>query len=646
MGLRAKLFSAFFTIILGLLIFTLYYSNSKTLAFESTRITQQLFAIQSRFLDRFDNESSHNLKLVKTITSDQKYRSFLQQVRDNFYSFAEEIASDTSADIVFIVDEEFELRGASPPKQDTISMDQQTRRVLEIIEMPGVESTIEDVLDSGEDYKQVIAFGDNLFNSVFVPLKESLQDDYALGVVNVGIRLTDSWVVRLLADDVDDVDVIFHIDGRPIASDMQGALQKVAVQAALAMSGSSGLIRLNDERHIVVKGEFENAGDQAGYVITASLDKAMAPFISLQWEIFAAGLTALVIGVAIVLLLTNKIVNPIRLLVQGTREVMTGNYDYHVENRSSDEVGQLATAFNHMIAGLKEKEQIRNLFGKYVHPSIVSDIMENPDNLEMGGTRKKQTLLFSDIEGFTTISETMNAEQLVDFLNDYLSAMTEELSGHEGILDKYLGDGIMAFWGPPFTKQNHALQACRAALAMQDRLKRKVVEWAAQGRPEIRMRIGVASGDVIVGNIGSEQSRDYTCIGDTVNLSSRLEGVNKVYGTRIIIDEEVRVLAAEEIIVRELDTVQVKGREGGTRIFELVGLSPDVGAQKRALIEQYEKALQDYRAGNFAKARDGFAAIVESTPDDFPSKEMYQQCTFYIDNPVQNWTAIRVLSSK
>jgi class 3 adenylate cyclase len=646
MGLRSKLFSVFFTIILVLLVFTHYYSNSKTTAFETTRITQQLHTARAHFLDRFDNEGRHNLKLVKTITSDQKYRSFLQQMRDNYFSFAEEIAYDTNADIVFIVDEGIELRGVYPPARDTTAMDRQADRAQNIIDIPDVQDTIESILESGKDHRQVVALGDDLFNSVFVPLKESLGDDYALGVVSVGIKLDDAWVARLLADDVNDVDVVFYIDGRPVASDMRDNRQAGAVQGALGMSGETGTIELGGERHVVVRGDFDNAGTPAGYVLTASLDKAMAPFISLQSQIFAMGLIALGIGVVIVLLLTNKIVFPIRMLVRGTREVMAGNYNYHVENQSRDEVGQLANAFNHMVGGLKEKEQIRNLFGKYVHPSIVQDIVENPDNLGMGGMRKQQTLLFTDIDGFTTISEAMDAEQLVAYLNDYLGAMTDELSAHGGILDKYLGDGFMAFWGEPLTKENHALQACRAALAMQTKLSTKVAEWSERGLPEIRMRIGVATGEVVVGNIGSEQSRDYTCIGDTVNLASRLEGVNKIYGTRIIIDEVSRAMAGEEVVARELDTVRVKGREGGTRIFELVGLNPDVAPQTLELIDRYEEALAQYRAGDIATALVAFESILQGAPDDHPSKVMFEQCNAYIDSPADDWTAIRVLDEK
>ena len=340
--------------------------------------------------------------------------------------------------------------------------------------------------------------------------------------------------------------------------------------------------------------------------------------------------------------LTNRIVFPNRMLVQGTKEILDGNYEYTVQNKSRDEVGQLARAFNFMTGGLKEKEQIRSLFGKYVHPSIVSNIMENPDNLQREGTRRIQTLLFKDIQGFTTISEGMDAEHLVGFLNEYLGAMAGELKACDGILDKYLGDGIMAFWGPPLTHGNHARLACDAALGMQIKLDDMRRDWQARGLPPIHARIGVATGEVIVGNIGSEQAQDYTCIGDTVNLASRPEGVNKAYGTRIIIDEATLDMAKGHFRVRELDTVRVKGRDGGTRIFELQGFASGQESEPEDDVRRYADALALYRAGGFADALKGFQSI----KDDPPASIMAETCRHLIKQPPENWGGIHTLTEK
>ncbi|MBC8338048.1 MAG: adenylate/guanylate cyclase domain-containing protein [Alphaproteobacteria bacterium] len=641
MGLRGKIFSAFFGILALLMGGTIYYTNTQTTEFQTAQITGQLRSTRTRFEKKFENERANTLKLVRTITSDQKYRSFLQQVKDNYFSFAEEISMDTKADMVFVIDEEMAVRGVCPaPSGVKVNRDEHIARIMEQVEEPHVDGLLAEILDTGKNDSRVMVFGGKLTNMINVPLKESLSDDYALGVVSVGLVIDDAWVNDLLKDESLGVQVIFHIDGDPVAANVPPEQSRAVLKAAMIGTGESFDFR--DERFIRLQGKFGKAGRPAGYLFVASLDKAMVPFVSLQWKIFSLGLAALLVGLVVIMLMTNRIVFPIRLLVRGTREIMDGNYDYTVENKSKDEVGQLARAFNHMTGGLKEKEQIRNLFGKYVHPSIVSDIMENPENLQQGGTRRVQTLLFSDIAGFTTISEGMDAEELVGFLNEYLGAMADELTANDGILDKYLGDGIMAFWGPPLTKGNHAVLACNAALGMQIKLDDMRRDWQARGLPPIHARIGVATGEVIVGNIGSEQAQDYTCIGDTVNLASRLEGVNKAYRTDIIVDEATLDMAEGKFRTRELDTVRVKGREGGTRIFELRGFASGANSELEGHCQPYADALVLYRAGDFKGALKAF----QSFEDDAPSAVMAEACRHLIEEPPEHWDGIHTLTEK
>ena len=643
MGLRAKIFFAFFTTVVCLLAATLYFTNTRSEAFEVKRITNHLALIQRVFERRLDLDRAHKFKLVRTITSDPKYRSFLERIRDNFYSFAEEIALDTGADLVLMVDEDQELRGVSPPRDNAIPIDAHRDRLAGLIETPYFEEMFDEILDSGEGVSRVIAFDRGLINGINVPLKESVRDDYALGVVSVGLRIDDAWIGRMLGKNFSEVQAVFHVEGRPVAANLPEGRRGILLNSALAAGESRGF-QLDGERYLMLRGAFPKAGLAAGYVLSASLDAALAPFVKLQWQILAMGIAVLTVGLLVMLVLSNRIVHPIRLLVEGTQRVVKGDYSWQSEVRSRDEVGTLTTAFNHMVEGLREKEMIRNLFGKYVHPSIISDFIENPDALQLGGQRRVQTLMFSDVAGFTTISENMDAEHLVGFLNQYLGAMTEELSDCEGIMDKYLGDGIMAFFGPPFAKRNHALQACRAALRMEAKLGELREEWRAQGQPLMYARIGLATGEVIVGNVGSEKSQDFTCIGDIVNLSSRLEGVNKFYGTTIIIEEKTRELAGDAIVTRELDAVRVKGREGGTRIFELVALKGDTTAEQSALIGQYETALAHYRERQFHDAAAIFSALAAS---DGPSGLFAEECRQRAkSSPPADWQAVRVMTDK
>jgi adenylate cyclase len=218
----------------------------------------------------------------------------------------------------------------------------------------------------------------------------------------------------------------------------------------------------------------------------------------------------------------------------------------------------------------KEKRYIRNTFSKFVSKSVVDDLLKHPDKLKLGGEKKILTVMFSDIRSFTTLSESMTPEELVEQLNQYLQAMTEIVIKYDGTLDKYVGDEIMAFWGAPIPMEDHALRACRCAIEQMDVLAAMNKEWQAQGKKSLHIGIGINTGDMVVGNMGSSSRMDYTLMGDNVNLGARLEGTNKVYSTGIIISEFTYDHVKDDVIVRELDLIRVKGKERPVRIYELV----------------------------------------------------------------------------
>jgi class 3 adenylate cyclase len=644
MGLRAKIFAAFSVVVFGLLGTVVYVTNTETEAFETKRIIRQLDLARDRFQQRLDEQRTTAFVLVQTITSDQKYRAFLEDMKDNFFSFAEEIARDTNSGLVIVVDDELEISGVSRPVHNRDDMEDHVERVARSIKAEHLESVFDEVIETGEGQTHVIALGEGLANAVFVPLKESPRDDYALGVVMVANQIDDDWVRNLLGNEVDDFTVAFFAGDRAIASDASQANRQALVDSATAEELSR--VTLQSDRHIALRALFETAGLPAGYIVAGNLDRALKPIGSLQRELLIVGFIVLVVGMLIAFGVSARIVQPIRKLVDATHHVMDGDFSYRVANPSSDEVGELSTAFQNMVEGLQEKEQIRNLFGKYVHPSIVSGLIDNPDELGVDGRHQVQTLLFSDIQGFVGISANMDAEETVDLLNEYLGQMTEEITRTDGILDKYLGDGIMSFFGPPFTPGNHAYAACRAAIRMQRRLTELRPDWVARGIPEINARIGLATGEVIVGNIGSEQTRDYTCIGETVNLASRLEGVNKYYGTRIIIDAGTRDLAGKAVNVRELDVIKVMGSEDPVRIFELWGFDEDETADQVELRATYDNAMIDYRAGRFEDAAAVFDILASEPTADPPSQTMALRCRSFVDEPPQDWKGVYAMDKK
>ncbi|HPF04439.1 MAG TPA: adenylate/guanylate cyclase domain-containing protein [Spirochaetota bacterium] len=220
----------------------------------------------------------------------------------------------------------------------------------------------------------------------------------------------------------------------------------------------------------------------------------------------------------------------------------------------------------------QEKKYIRQTFSKFVSKSVVDELLRDPSKIKLGGDKKILTVLFSDIRGFTSISEKLTPEELVEHLNIYLQGMTDIVINTDGTLDKYIGDAIMAFWGAPIEMSDHSLKACRAALEMMEALKVMNHKWEKEGKPILDIGIGINTGDMVVGNMGSSSRMDYTLMGDNVNLGSRLEGTNKFYGTNIIISEFTYQYVKDDVIARELDLIRVKGKALPVKIYELIDL--------------------------------------------------------------------------
>jgi adenylate cyclase len=220
----------------------------------------------------------------------------------------------------------------------------------------------------------------------------------------------------------------------------------------------------------------------------------------------------------------------------------------------------------------REKRYIRQTFSKFVSKTVVDELLKSPEKIELGGEGKRVTVFFSDIRGFTTLSERLTPKQLVDKLNHYLQEMTDIVIKYDGTLDKYVGDEIMAFWGAPVPQSDHALRCCRAAVEMMNKLREMNKAWEHQKTEQINIGIGINTGEMIVGNVGSSSRMDYTLIGDMVNLGARLEGTNKVYGTNIIISEYTYDEVKDHVIARELDLIRVKGKEKPVKIYELIDL--------------------------------------------------------------------------
>lgn len=295
----------------------------------------------------------------------------------------------------------------------------------------------------------------------------------------------------------------------------------------------------------------------------------------------------------------------------------------------------------------RERAFIRRAFQHYVHPAVVQELLEQPDKLRPGGESVEATVLFSDLEGFTRIAEPLSPQELVALLNRYLSAMTDVILAHRGMLDQTMGDGILALWGVPVPTPAHALDACRAALAMQDRLATFNRELMADGHRPLRMRIGIQTGEVVAGNIGSPERFHYGVVGDTVNLASRLEGVNTLYATGVIVGDGTAHRVREVVLLRELDLIRVVGRDEPVRIFECVGLRGEQPEGLGALLTTFESGLEAYRARDWARALGEFERALAVAPGDGPSRvHLERSRQFLVEPPAEDWDGVYAARSK
>ena len=371
--------------------------------------------------------------------------------------------------------------------------------------------------------------------------------------------------------------------------------------------------------------------------------------IRLNWIVTTI---ATALGLIFAWAVTRSLVKPILRLLGGTRAVEQGDLTVEMHIKTTDELAVLAESFNHMVAGLREKERIKETFGKYVDPRIVRVLLDNRLPRE-GGERRVMTVFFSDLADFTQMCEGLTPDIAVRFLNRYFSVMSGVIGERQGIIDKFIGDSVMAFWGPPFTSEaEHAELCCRAALeqmAHLDEFRAGLPQLLGirDGLPEVNVRMGIATGEVTVGNIGSETSRGYTVIGDTVNLASRLEQANKFYGTRILVAEQTRRQAAGGLVFREIDSLQVAGKSEPVRVFELLGYERDVSDARGKLLVEFARGLAAYRKRDWDAAQAAFRACRETTPADRPSQVFLERVEeFRRVPPADGWDGVWIAESK
>jgi len=335
---------------------------------------------------------------------------------------------------------------------------------------------------------------------------------------------------------------------------------------------------------------------------------------------------------------------PIKRLLGGTEEIVQNNLDVEVRATSQDEIGELTDIFNTMVRGIRDKERIQATFGQYLDPRIVDQLIHDSEN-DLGKEDKKTvTVLFSDVAHFSAISEMLTPTGLVNLINHYLTLATEPIIRSNGIIDKFIGDAVAAFWAPPYANENElAHLACEAALEQfdqLDKLRRRMPDLMGfrQGLPEVNIRVGLATGEVLVGNIGSESTKSYTILGPAAEIAEELEGASKVYGTQILMTEETHQSAQEGFETRKIDKLILNTQQTPTPIFELLSRKGDLEPNIAEMRDTFEAGLDQYWNREWDRAYKHFETCLALAPSDGPAnlyKTRVQQ--FQTTPPPSNW---------
>jgi len=371
------------------------------------------------------------------------------------------------------------------------------------------------------------------------------------------------------------------------------------------------------------------------------------------WLAIAATTSTVLLGLAVAALITNRLSRPVRSLAIAMRDVQGGNLNVELPVSSTDEVGRLTDSFNFFVKELRSKERLKQTFGKYIDPRILEHVLAQSGSEAAGGGRREMTVLFADLVGFTGLSERLTPLLMVTLLNRHFGLQALAVQEHHGVVDKFIGDSVMAFWGPPFVKpEEHAVLACRAAqaqLAALDTLRRELPDITGLRRdaPAIDLGIGICTGEVVVGNIGSENTRSYTVIGDTANLAARLERANRVYGTRVLVAESTAQAVSSRFEMREIDVIFVKGKIETTRVFELMSAVGELSEELARLRERYDAARRSYLAQDWDTAEATFRECVKIRPNDGPSRVFLERVQALRRNPPgKNWNGVWQLVEK
>ncbi|HUQ28145.1 MAG TPA: adenylate/guanylate cyclase domain-containing protein [Usitatibacter sp.] len=384
----------------------------------------------------------------------------------------------------------------------------------------------------------------------------------------------------------------------------------VAQAAAIIGSGREGLSsHLGSEEFELLATPLDDTRDLKLYaILQRSVAEGHAPYLALQAVLLF--LTAIALAVTLIgsIRIARRITRPVDELAGAAAEIAAGNYDVRVRAVGNDELGALARSFDTMVQKLTERDNIRDALGKVASSEVVEKLLQG--QIELGGEERDVTVMFTDVRNFTALAEELSPQQSLVLLNEFLTAISEVVEEHGGVVDKYLGDGVMAIFGAPVTRDDDPQRALECALMIRRRVEGLGPTLEARGLPHPEIGLGMNTARVIAGNMGSPSRLNYTVLGDGVNLASRLEGLTKRYHVPIVVGSRTRESVAG-MVWRELDKVRVKGKTVPERIFEPIGREGEVGPAELGQLERWHAALEAFRERRWAQARAGFETLAD-----------------------------------
>ncbi len=386
---------------------------------------------------------------------------------------------------------------------------------------------------------------------------------------------------------------------------------------------------------------------EAGFVLLGPVEAEWAFLRRLRLSILGVGGLVLLAALVPAFALARGITRPVTGIARAARGIGAGRFETRVDVQRSDEVGELGRAFNEMAAGLEERERIRRTFERYVSREVAEEVLRHPEKAQPAGVRRELTVAFVDLAGFSAWAEASEPEVLVAGLSEYFEVVCEAVLASDGTVNEFLGDGVVAFWGAPLPQPDHALRACRAALRCRAGLGALVERWRREDRPRVDFRIGVHSGELVVGEVGAAERRAYRAVGDAMNVASRVEGAGRSYGTRLLVSDAVVARVGGALLAREVDRVRVVGRREALGLFELVAETSRASEAQREWVASWQQALGLYRAGDFGAAEARLRGFLEQHPDDGPAAVFLERARRYrAEAPEPGWDGVHELREK